>query len=204
MTVNPIKKIAVFDCDGVVVLNKPRFSQRLAQKQHIPESAVLEFFNGPMIECILGQADLKEVIQPYLSKWHWSGSVDSLLNDWFESESTLNQDLIKLIKQAPAQNIPCYLATNQEKYRTQYLADNLGLLHLFAHLFVSSEIGAKKPQAKFYQYVIDSLEYLENISSPAQIYFWDDRPNYIEAARKQRINAHLYTSVGQVKQMLGL
>jgi putative hydrolase of the HAD superfamily len=199
-----MEKVAVFDADGVVVLNQPRFSVALAQKQNIPEEKVLEFINGPMIDCVLGKRDLKEALIPYLSEWKWQGSVESLLDFWFKGEAKLNQDLISLIKTAKAKGISCYLATNQERYRTKFFADELGFLHLFDHMFVSSEIGAKKPQEKFYRYLIDSITYLDAIDSPGQIYFWDDRPGYVKGAANLGISASLYKSIDQVKSALDL
>lgn len=82
-------KAILLDVDGLVL--EPRkqfFSERLAYEQGVPADSVKEFFLGNFKKCSFGQADLKEEITPFLSKWNWQGSVDELLTYWFESEST--------------------------------------------------------------------------------------------------------------------
>ena len=120
-------KAALLDLDGIAIVGRKRFfSERLAEDLGIPNEIVQEFFSKELKRCTFGNADLKELIAPYLVKWGWPGTVDSLLEYWFVSESTKDEAVLAIVKQLRDKGITCYIATRQEKYRMQYLLDVVG------------------------------------------------------------------------------
>ena len=115
-------KIFLFDADGVVIIPSERFSDRFSREFNVDyEEKIPPFFENDFEPCLTGRADLKEIIKPYLKRWGWKKSVDELLEYWFENENHIDERVIEVIKKLRAIGIKCYLATNQEKYRTQYL-----------------------------------------------------------------------------------
>lgn len=60
---------------------------------------------------------------------------------------------------------------------------------LFDGVFASNEIGACKPDAAFYQFIIKNLN-----TRPENILFWDDTVKNIDAAKKERIHAEYYST----------
>ena len=119
-------KVIIFDADGVLVHGNRRFSITLAEKHGISLETTLPFFTGPFQECLVGNLDLKEVILPYLDTWGWDKGVDMLLDYWFSLESATDKELIEYIKTLRGEGILCFLATNNEKHRFQYLS----LIHI--------------------------------------------------------------------------
>lgn len=71
-------KVIIFDADGVLIHGKRKFSITLAKKHRIPLEVTLPFFTGPFQKSLIGNADLKEIISPYLEKWGWDKGVDVL------------------------------------------------------------------------------------------------------------------------------
>jgi putative hydrolase of the HAD superfamily len=182
-------KVVVFDCDGMMIKLRGYFSERLAGELEIPLQTIKVFFDREFRQCLTGKADLKESIEPYLASWGWSKSVDALLKFWFESEKNVDSQMVAAIKQLKSQGIACFLATNQEKYRTLYLADKLGFLHLFDLMVVSFEIGAVKPQPEFYTKLYEALEMFTDVTDPTEVMVWDDKPVNILAANNFGFNA---------------
>ena len=55
------------DADGVTVLERKRFGNRLAEEFNIPYEKILPFFKKEFATCVKGKADLKKEIIKYLS-----------------------------------------------------------------------------------------------------------------------------------------
>jgi putative hydrolase of the HAD superfamily len=84
-----------------------------------------EFFRGIFQECLIGNADLREILPSYLNEWGWKDGVDSYLKHWFDSENLPDHALIKRAQELRKSGIKCYVATNQEKYRLAYLRETM-------------------------------------------------------------------------------
>lgn len=96
---------------------------------------ISEFFVNDFRECSFGKADLKEKITPYLTKWNFRGTFEDLLKFWFESENYIDEEVMKIIKDLRLKGIKCYIATRQEKYRKDYIWNELGLSDRFDGIF---------------------------------------------------------------------
>lgn len=149
-------KLIIFDADGVLVHGERKFSKTLAEKHGISIETTLPFFTGPFQECLVGNSDLKEIILPYLDKWGWDKGVETLLEYWFSLESKTDKELIAYIKELRQKGIKCFLATNNEKHRFQYMMDKMGLLNVFDKAYSSAYLGHKKLIKIF------SLKYIKN------------------------------------------
>lgn len=163
-------KAVIFDADEMIIKREEYFSVRLGQEYGIPAEKILPFFKGEFQKCIIGQGDLKEEISPYLVSWRYQGTVDELLDYWFKSEQDIDTRVVKEIKKLRVAGIKCYLATKQEKYRTEYLKNNLGFKDLFDGIYSSCEMGCKKPDRDFFEYINDDLAQKENFK-PDEIMF---------------------------------
>lgn len=186
-------KCILFDADGVLI-HSEMFSIQYQRKFNVPDKDMLPFFTGRFQDCMVGKADLIEIVRPWLEKWKWTGTVDEFLTFWFESEHNVDERLVKLIQELRKNKIKCYLATNQEKYRTQYMKDRMGFEGLFNHVFSSSDIGHKKDEKEFFTFVLNELKNEHGIF-PHDVMFFDDCEKHIEIAKSLDINAHLYTDI---------
>jgi putative hydrolase of the HAD superfamily len=180
-------QVIIFDADGMVI-NGAMFSEYLEKKHSIPYALTLPFFEGIFQKCLIGQADLKKIIRPYLKKWGWQKNVDEFLQLWFETEDNIDQRMAEIIDNLKRKGLNCILATNQEKYRTAYMKNKMGFNKLFSQVFSSAEIGHKKPEEQFFQYILGSLKNTKK----DKILFWDDQEKNIKGARKFGFKARLY------------
>ncbi|MEK7574668.1 MAG: HAD-IA family hydrolase [Patescibacteria group bacterium] len=179
-------RAVIFDADGMVVKGV-RFSDRLARDYGIPTEKTADFFKNVFPDTVLGKTDLKEVLLPYMKEWGWKGTLDELLHFWFAGEHSLDERFVEPIKKLKHNGVRCYLATNQEKYRLEYFAKDLGLAKLFDGIISSNIVGFKKPQREYFEYILKVTG-----CGPEEILFWDDRPVNIEQAFEFGFHAHLY------------
>lgn len=183
----------LFDADGVLIIGE-RFVDHLTNDLHINSQVTEPFFKGKFKDCLVGKADLKEEIAPFLPRWGWTRSVDDFLTNWFKVEHHFNEELLSYIQKLRSKGIKCYVATNQEKYRSQYMKDYMKLKPLFDGFFASNEIGVCKPNIAFFQYIIDQLHI-----DKSQALFWDDTKGHVEAAAEFGLSAELYTTFEDCK-----
>ncbi|HVU65673.1 MAG TPA: HAD family hydrolase [Ktedonobacteraceae bacterium] len=176
----------LFDVDGVLLIGDP-WNKDLASAYNISEEMLRPFFRDAFPACLTGQADLKEALTTYLERWHWPLTVEDFLAYWFRHH-TINSELLAAIQQLRQQGIRCYLATQQERYRTDFIWHDLGFSHLFDGMFSSVSIGYMKSHPGFFETVVRELKGC----APAEILFWDDQELNVTTARNTGIRAELY------------
>lgn len=190
-------KALIFDADGVLI-NSEMFSKKLADDYGITTEQTAPFYTGIFKQCLVGKADLREVIVPYLEMWGWQKSVDEFLLEWFSYEHIVDEELLGEIKKYREQGLQCFVATNQEKYRAEYMLEKMGFKEHFDRLFASADVGFKKPNLEFYNKMFGELVGIKK----EEILFWDDRQENVDAGKEVGINAELYTTFKDFKEKM--
>ena len=186
----------VFDVDGVLV-RAGVFGEILERQYGLDRSRTGAFFQGPFKECILGRADLREALEPFLLEWGWSGSVQDCLDLWFQADSELNQQMLDVAAALREDGRRCYVASTQEACRAAYLEDVLGLASKFDGLFFSCRIGSSKPDRTFFDHTAENIG-----ADPNEILLIDDHELNVEGARAAGWNAELYLFGDDLDAML--
>lgn len=190
-------KVVLFDADNVII-NGKRFADVLKNDLGIGEEKTLPFFKGKFIECILGKADLKKELEPHLKEWGWNKSTDDFLDYWFKSEHAINEALLEYIQSLRSKEIRCFLATNQEKYRTEYMLEKMGFSNSFDKVYASAHLGYKKPDLEFFSKLIGELKNVKK----EEVLFWDDLSANVDAAKAFGINAEIYKDFEEFKEKM--
>jgi len=193
-------KTIIFDSDGVIT-NAEMFSVQLQKQYQINASKLLSFFNGIFKQCVIGKADLKEELAKYIKLWGWQGTVDELTDFWFKSEHKIDESVIEYIDELKKEGVRCYMATNQEKYRAQYLTNEMGFGKLFKKIFFSGYLGCKKPERKFFEIVFDEINKDGNLSK-GEILFCDDDQENVDGAQKFGFVSYLYKNLDDLKLVI--
>lgn len=189
-------KAIIFDVDGVLI-NGKRFSDILHHDYGITQEKTLPFFTGPFQECLVGNADLREEIQPYLKEWGWQKTVDDFLWYWFTAEQHIDRELFAYIEVLKSKGIHVYVASNNEKHRTAYLWNELGFSKVFAEIFSSAHIGHVKHQLQFFEKMLKKLP--EGVRKD-EILLWDDDMKNIQTAQEFGLQAEFYSGLEQLKK----
>ena len=107
-----------------------------------------------------------------------------------------NPEMYALVNELREKQIPVALLSNIDE-RLSKLIREFGLYDPFNPCLLSWEIGARKPNAKAYEIL------LERLGLPsADVVFIDDKEENVEAAKKIGIDALLFESSEQLRQEL--
>lgn len=184
-------KAVIFDADGVVVRNKAPFSHGYAAERGFDPSEVAPFFSGDFQEALVGRADLKDLLEKHRELWRLQSSPEDLMSQWFAAEHSVDEVLVSEIKKLRKLGIRCVLATNQEKYRAEYIEKEM-VAGVFDRVYSSAALGVKKPEPEFYAKI---LEDLGSVAEPNEAVCFDDDVENVKAAQKTGIRAVLYKDI---------
>jgi len=188
-------KVILFDADGMLVITE-MFSVQYCRESNVPYEEILLFFKNEFSPCLIGQADLKEKVSPYLEKWGWNKSVEEFLEYWFESENHIDHRVVKVIKELREKGIKCCLLTNQEKYKIEFMRERMNFAEIFDRVFSSAEAGAKKPSPEIFEYVTRELGDVKK----EEIMLWDDKEKNVRGAEEFGFKASIYKDFESFKK----
>ena len=189
----------IFDADGVLVRPESWFVTPAQTRYGIPKTEFMAFIHGDFKRCTTGEIRLEAVLPEYLERWRVQTNVPAFIREWLEHERNIDHDLLETIQRIREAGIRCYLGTNQEHHRAGYMKREMGLEDALDGVFASCEVGARKPDAAFYQRVQTRLG-LE----PHEILFWDDVLVNVDAARAIGWHAEVFTSTRDFDDWLSL
>ncbi len=193
--------VVLFDADGVLTLPEEVFSVVYARSHGLDTEPFERFFKIDWPAIVTGKKDLKESVAENSDLWQWHGSIDALLDYWFKTEDVRNEELLQVVSDLRAAGIPCYLATDQEKYRSEYMQNTM-FKDCFDGFFISATLGVTKTNPEFFKLIIEQLKLKYPGIEPNDIIFFDDSQSKIDTARSCGINGQLFSSVEQVREVL--
>lgn len=194
-------KAVLYDSDGMVT-HGGRFSEQYAKEFGIDTAVFMPFFEGPLKECQVGTADLKEELAKVLDVWKWKGTVDELLQYWFAIGDSVHEDVYASISKLKEQGLAVCLATNNEKYRIQYLSKKLSYDRIFDHVFSSVELGSYKHSVEGAEKIFQILKEKYSILGKEEIMYWDDREKNVEFICAMGFNGQLYQDYNSFKTVM--
>ena len=113
-----------------------------------------------------------------------SWTVDTLIGVW-QKMFTVNQTGYGLFKEAIARGLPVYTLSNIAEHHIEAIERNWpGFFDGATGLFLSYQVGARKPNAEIYQHMLENLGVRGE-----QCLFLDDLERNTEAARAAGIQA---------------
>lgn len=183
-------KCVLFDVDGVIVISE-KFSLQYCRDYNILIDEMLPFFNGDFSYCTVWKADLKYIIKPWITKWNFKWNVDNFLEYWFNSSRKIDNRMIKFIDELKLSWIKSFITTNQEKYRTEYMKNEMKFDKIFDYVFSSAYIWFKKPEKEYFDFVLDKIKKDYSIN-PEEILLIDDSQKNVDIAKSLAIKSYLY------------
>jgi putative hydrolase of the HAD superfamily len=181
-------KAIVFDADGVIVRPKTFFVKKANEFYGVPKQEFMEFIHGQFKLCTTGELELLDILPEILEKWNVSIEPRVFVRQWVEHEHHIDTALLEQIQVFRVRGIPCYLGTNQERNRANYMKLEMGFAHSLDGVFASSDLGFRKPNLGFYKALQNKIQI-----SASEILFWDDSFENVTAAREAGWNAEVFS-----------
>jgi len=193
-------KALMADVDGVIVrpLHPWGWAATLEADLGL-SSAQLDnaFFTPNWDDIIHGRAGLHERLAPVLAEIASHLTSQALADYWFARDSDLDTNLLEQIAALRARGVKAHLATVQEHQRARHLWEDLALRDHFDAMHYSAELGAAKPDAAFFE----AIE-RRNGLAPEQMFFIDDKPANVEAAKARGWPAAVWTGELRLADLL--
>jgi putative hydrolase of the HAD superfamily len=195
-------KVILFDCDGVIIKRDKYFSQRLKIdfKEKLNSSAVDSFFKNEFLLCEAGKADLKVELAKVLTSWGINWTVEEVLKYWFEGEEEIDEQVVGTVQKLREKGIKCYLSTNNEKYRVEYLSKVVGLNKVLDGIFSCASLGVLKPDLKFWEGVFKQLSGVLK----DQVLVFDNKKEMTDSAKEFGFYAEVYSDFENFQKQLNL
>jgi len=87
-----------------------------------------------------------------------------------------------------------YMVSNINQMHYEYLKDKFSqYFKYFKHIFLSYELGLRKPDPRIYEYIINKIKFM-----PKDIIYIDDRPELINSAKTIGIDAFVFNSTSDL------
>ena len=192
----------LFDADGITLLSK-RFSEQIQADYGISWEKMEPFFHGPFLQCKLGKADLKEELKKVMNEWGWQKSVEELMEYWFTIGSKPNEAILAIVAELKSGGVNCFLATNQEKYRAEYLRNVVGLKDVFDDLLISADFGHTKDEVPYFKKAYQRINHLAGtVIAKKSVLFVDHEEKNLTAAKTFGFDTYRYHDVDTFKEYI--
>ena len=191
-------KALFFDADGVLIKDKYLFSELLEREHGISKAKTLPFFTGVFKQCSLGQADLKEELLKVIVDWDWRGTVDELIDYWLSRGTEIDPEVADYISGLQKFGTRCFVATDQERYRGDFLEEILGGGKVVEKVFCSANFGCKKKTPEFWGRVFQTVDGVLK----DQILFVDDDKENVQNVSMLGIESCLFVDLKSLKDFL--
>ncbi len=126
-----------------------------------------------------------------------TASDEEIEAGWNAIFGDLSDDVLDAIDLIAAR-IPCYGFTNTNAAHTAYWSSHYPrIVSTFEHLFISNEIGLRKPDAKAFEHILQHAGVL-----PGEMLFFDDTAENIGGAKRVGIQTVLVSDASSVLDAL--
>jgi putative hydrolase of the HAD superfamily len=196
----------LFDIDGVIIRHGRFFESELsADEYRDPHRVITEFFQSE--DCRRADKGLVhpfDAVRPYLDRIGWKGTSQEYFDRQHNYERQfIDHGLLARIKTLNEGAAKCYIASNQNVYRKEFLREALGVERAFSGAFFSSELKAMKPEDRYWDAVIESLcRELPGIE-PGEILFLDDLAENVASAERRGIKTIWVRSLADIERLAG-
>lgn len=187
--------IYIFDADGVAI-HPWGFANALENEFGISTENTKAFFSGAFKRCLTGEADIEVLLPEFLGSWGWSGSTEQFIDFWLKSDDQPNAEILERVDQLRSNGHRCYLASNQERRRAEYINSQMGFGRRFDKLFFSCDLGFTKPDRRFFDTIAAEIS-----GRSSTITFWDDSEVYVAAAVESGWEAVRYAGIHSVERV---
>jgi epoxide hydrolase-like predicted phosphatase len=192
-------KAIVFDFGGVVVdctgQDIEKFvSEALNLSLQVVESTLFSV-GGELIEGRISDESFwknyAELIEkPLPMQW------ESLLKEFLIQRAVINLEMVKILKALKKRGFLLPLLSNIAPFQAEIFR-KLGYFDHFSHLILSCEVGLKKPDPKFFKYLLDRIDL-----QPQECLFVDDEKPNVIAAMDLEMHAIQYQTVQELQHQL--
>jgi len=188
----------IFDWGGVLTIGKYTTSilEVLSKEKLISSAEIYSDFDKLIIQMNEGTISFKEFARLITHKFNLKISEEEM-KDIFKRAIVPNEKIIEFIKKLHSKYRLVMLSNNDEVTVKNLEEHHNDMLNLFDKKYFSHELKMRKPNLKFFRYVLDDLN-----TSPSECVFIDDKQKNVDGAKECGMKGIVFSSVNQLKKEL--
>lgn len=150
-----------------------------------------------------GRISSQYFVNQLLDKVGKGVSPNKVVHAWNAMLGDIHRENIETVEKIKKNGYNVYLLSNTNDIHIQVAFDRWKKLpvieasDLFDHVFLSQEIGMRKPNEEIFKLVLDNIS-----ASPEEVFFVDDSIQHIETARKMGIQTYLLEDINSLSDLL--
>nr|WP_225409173.1 HAD family phosphatase [Stigmatella hybrida] len=185
----PPPRALIFDLGNVLVFHdNGLLFHRLGARAGLPPQEVVQRLTGAgWTAANRGQLDAEGIRQDVCGALGVELPMEEFAPLW-SSHFTVHEAVLPLVE-ALEGRVKRVLLSNTNVLHVAYLRPRLPLLQRFDAVLMSCEVGLVKPEPAFFQLALERAG-----CAPHEAAFFDDLPEYVEAANALGIRGHLFTT----------
>jgi HAD superfamily hydrolase (TIGR01509 family) len=180
----------LFDADGVIQGIRAGFQEELAAWGGSRADEFLFAVGAADVACLTGD-DFGAAMREVLRQFEISAPLEEVIDRQFWIE--VRPPMLDAVRAVRDLGLQCGLATNQQNLRGTYMRSSLGFETIFDEQFYSFELGFAKPEAGYFQAIMDRISV-----APNRVLFIDDHDGNVAGAREIGIHGELFPWDGGV------
>ena len=180
----------LFDADGVIQSTRAGWMEELTAWGGSRAEEFLLAVAAADVSCLTG-ADFGAAMREVLRQFEIRAPLEDVIDRQFWIE--VRQPMLAAVRTVRDLGLRCGLATNQQNLRGTYMRGSLGFEEIFDEQFYSFEIGFAKPEAGYFQTIMDRIDV-----APDRVLFIDDHHGNVDGAREIGIHSELFPRDGGV------
>jgi HAD superfamily hydrolase (TIGR01509 family) len=180
----------LFDADGVIQGARQGWMEELTAWGGSRAEEFLLAMAAADVACLTGD-DFGAAMREVLRQFEISSPLEEVIDRHFWIE--VRAPMLAAVRAVRDLGLHCGLATNQQNLRGTYMRKSLGFETIFDEQFYSFELGFAKPDAGYFQAIMDRISV-----APNRILFIDDHDGNVAGAREIGIHSELFPRDGGV------
>jgi HAD superfamily hydrolase (TIGR01509 family) len=180
----------LFDADGVIQAARKGWMEELTAWGGSRAEEFLLAVSAADVACLTGN-DFGAAMREVLRQFKINVPLEEVIDQHFWIE--VRQPMLDAVHAVRDLGLRCALATNQQNLRGTYMRNSLGYEAIFDEQFYSFELGFAKPDAGYFQTIMDRIN-----ATPSRVLFIDDYEGNVAGARELGIHSELFPSDGGV------
>ena len=180
----------LFDADGVIQGTRAGWMEELTAWGGSRAEEFLLAVSAADTSCLTGN-DFGAAMREVLLQFEVNAPIEDVIDRQFWIE--VRQPMLDAVRAVRDLGLRCGLATNQQNLRGAYMRHSLGFETIFDEQFYSFELGFAKPDAGYFQAIIERIDV-----PPNRVMFIDDHDGNVAGAREIGIHSELFPRDGGV------
>ncbi|RYF29400.1 MAG: HAD family phosphatase [Chloroflexi bacterium] len=184
----------IFDVGGVLIKQDAVMAEDLTHELDLDQTTLKHIFTNQIARLGSGKIDESEFWRQ-LTNEYGVRPVDvseNLLGRAFAKNLEAHVKIMQLVKELGLSDYQLVVLSNTIEAHAKALRA-AGIYDDFDQLFLSHEVGLRKPDPEIYKYVLNSLDVI-----PEATLFIDDDAKNVEAAKALGMNGIVFTNEDQV------